>query len=221
MSATLEVTILGSGSSGGVPRADGNWGVCNPADPRNNRTRCSMMLRRPSGEGPERWTTLVVDAAPEFRQQTAAGTRSRGEEVGVRHARVHNDAGRRSLRAFEPPFQLESEEQIRQLAAPVRRPRNVAALPLQVAEVHGRAAMRNGADGDDAGGRGFRLIAGTEQRGQQQPGEREVAEVIRAELQLESLRRGAALRQGHDAGIVDEQIEAPAGGKERSGGGAD
>jgi phosphoribosyl 1,2-cyclic phosphodiesterase len=72
----LEVTILGSGSSGGVPRADGDWGVCDPADPRNRRSRCSMMIRRMSGEGPERWTTVVVDASPEFRLQTAeAGAR--------------------------------------------------------------------------------------------------------------------------------------------------
>ena len=59
MSSLLEFTILGSGSSGGVPRADGSWGVCDPADPRNRRARCSMMIRRMSGEGPERWTTVV------------------------------------------------------------------------------------------------------------------------------------------------------------------
>jgi phosphoribosyl 1,2-cyclic phosphate phosphodiesterase len=34
MTGPLEFTILGSGSSGGVPRADGNWGDCDPADPR-------------------------------------------------------------------------------------------------------------------------------------------------------------------------------------------
>ena len=32
MSGTLEVTVLGCGSSGGVPRADGEWGVCDPAN---------------------------------------------------------------------------------------------------------------------------------------------------------------------------------------------
>ena len=34
MTGVLEVTILGSGSSGGVPRADGDWGACDPTDPR-------------------------------------------------------------------------------------------------------------------------------------------------------------------------------------------
>jgi phosphoribosyl 1,2-cyclic phosphate phosphodiesterase len=100
MSATLEVTILGSGSSGGVPRADGNWGVCNPADPRNNRTRCSMMLRRPSGEGPERWTTLVVDAAPEFRQQTAAAGGKRLDALLMTHDHADQAHGIDDIRAF-------------------------------------------------------------------------------------------------------------------------
>ena len=39
MTGALEFVILGSGSSGGVPRADGNWGVCDPSDPRNRRSR--------------------------------------------------------------------------------------------------------------------------------------------------------------------------------------
>ena len=33
MTGTLEVVILGCGSSGGVPRGDGDWGVCDPAEP--------------------------------------------------------------------------------------------------------------------------------------------------------------------------------------------
>ena len=52
MTGALEVTILGCGSSGGVPRADGNWGACDPADPRNRRSRCSLLVRRPSRDGP-------------------------------------------------------------------------------------------------------------------------------------------------------------------------
>ena len=51
MSGALEVTILGCGSSGGVPRADGNWGACDPANPRNRRSRCSLLVRRSSRGG--------------------------------------------------------------------------------------------------------------------------------------------------------------------------
>ena len=96
----LEVTILGCGSSGGVPRADGNWGVCDPADPRNNRTRCSMMIRRPSGEGPERWTTVVVDASPEFRQQTAAAGARRLDALLLTHDHADQSHGIDDIRAF-------------------------------------------------------------------------------------------------------------------------
>jgi phosphoribosyl 1,2-cyclic phosphate phosphodiesterase len=96
----LEVTILGSGSSGGVPRADGNWGVCDPADPRNRRSRCSMMIRRMSGEGPERWTTAVVDTSPEFRQQTAAAGAKRLDALLMTHDHADQAHGIDDIRAF-------------------------------------------------------------------------------------------------------------------------
>ena len=48
VSGALVFTILGCGSSGGVPRADGDWGVCNPRDPKNRRSRCSLLVRRKS-----------------------------------------------------------------------------------------------------------------------------------------------------------------------------
>ena len=100
MSGTLEVTILGCGSSGGVPRADGNWGVCDPADPRNRRTRCSLMVRRPSEEGPERWTTVVVDASPEFRLQTAAAGARRLDALLMTHDHADQSHGIDDIRAF-------------------------------------------------------------------------------------------------------------------------
>jgi phosphoribosyl 1,2-cyclic phosphate phosphodiesterase len=96
----LEVTILGCGSSGGVPRADGNWGICDPADPRNNRSRCSMMIRRPSEEGPERWTTVVVDTAPEFRIQTAAAGATRLDALLLTHDHADQSHGIDDIRAF-------------------------------------------------------------------------------------------------------------------------
>jgi phosphoribosyl 1,2-cyclic phosphate phosphodiesterase len=98
--ATLEVTVLGCGSSGGVPRADGNWGACDPADPRNRRTRCSLMVRRPSEEGPERWTTAVVDASPEFRQQTADAGAKRLDALLMTHDHADQAHGIDDIRAF-------------------------------------------------------------------------------------------------------------------------
>ena len=42
--ATLRFTILGCGSSGGVPRLGGHWGACDPNNPKNIRRRCSLLV---------------------------------------------------------------------------------------------------------------------------------------------------------------------------------
>lgn len=97
MSGTLEVTILGCGSSGGVPRADGDWGVCDPANPKNFRTRCSMMVKR-VGEGPE--TTVLVDASPELRIQTAKAGAKRIDAVLLTHDHADQVHGLDDVRAF-------------------------------------------------------------------------------------------------------------------------
>lgn len=62
----LSFTILGCGSSGGVPRLGGHWGACDPADARNNRRRCSMLVER---EGAEGVTRVLIDTSPDLRAQ--------------------------------------------------------------------------------------------------------------------------------------------------------
>lgn len=102
MSATLEVTILGSGSSGGVPRADGEWGACDPADPKNRRSRCSMLARRLEGQGtdPGQATTVLIDTSPELRQQCAAAGVKRVDGVLITHDHADQTNGMDDLRAF-------------------------------------------------------------------------------------------------------------------------
>jgi len=97
MSGTLEVTVLGCGSSGGVPRADGEWGVCDPAEPKNFRTRCSLLVRR-LGEGPQ--TTVLVDASPELRIQTARAGVKRCDAVLLTHDHADQVHGLDDVRAF-------------------------------------------------------------------------------------------------------------------------
>jgi phosphoribosyl 1,2-cyclic phosphate phosphodiesterase len=97
---TLQITLLGTGSSGGVPRADGNWGVCDPTDPRNRRDRCSMMARLMSDEDPGRWTTIVVDASPEFRLQTARDGTKRLDALLMTHDHADQAHGIDDIRAF-------------------------------------------------------------------------------------------------------------------------
>jgi phosphoribosyl 1,2-cyclic phosphate phosphodiesterase len=96
--SVLEVTILGCGSSAGVPRADGDWGACDPSDPRNRRSRCSLMVRR-LGEGGEP-TTLIVDAAPELRLQTSAAGARRLDALLLTHDHADQCHGIDDIRAF-------------------------------------------------------------------------------------------------------------------------
>ncbi len=72
--ARLRFTILGCGSSGGVPRLGGDWGDCDPAEPRNRRTRCSMLVERTGADGS---TRVLIDSGPDMRQQLL--------DVGVGH----------------------------------------------------------------------------------------------------------------------------------------
>ena len=100
MTGALEFTILGSGSSGGVPRADGAWGICDPEEPRNRRSRCSMMVRRLSDAPADRQTTIVVDASPEFRMQTAAAGAKRLDALLLTHDHADQCHGIDDIRAF-------------------------------------------------------------------------------------------------------------------------
>jgi phosphoribosyl 1,2-cyclic phosphate phosphodiesterase len=99
MSGVLEVTILGCDSSGGVPRADGVWGECDPNEPRNRRSRCSMLARR-RGDGPENETTVLIDTSPELRLQTGAAGVKRLDAVLYTHDHADQAHGIDDLRAF-------------------------------------------------------------------------------------------------------------------------
>jgi phosphoribosyl 1,2-cyclic phosphate phosphodiesterase len=64
--SSLRVTILGCGSSGGVPRVGVGWGACNPKNPKNRRRRCSILVERTASAGT---TTVLVDTSPDLREQ--------------------------------------------------------------------------------------------------------------------------------------------------------
>ncbi|XSG82378.1 MAG: MBL fold metallo-hydrolase [Methyloligella sp. ZOD6] len=63
---SLKITILGCGTSGGVPRIGGVWGACDPDNPKNRRLRCSLLVEKESDAGK---TTVLVDSSPDLRQQ--------------------------------------------------------------------------------------------------------------------------------------------------------
>lgn len=96
----LEAVVLGSGSSGGVPRADGNWGACDPSEPRNRRSRCSLLVRTLGEGGPEQQTTVLVDTSPDLRTQTAAAGVKRLDAVLYTHDHADQAHGIDDIRAF-------------------------------------------------------------------------------------------------------------------------
>ncbi|WP_378951616.1 MBL fold metallo-hydrolase [Mesorhizobium sp. ANAO-SY3R2] len=74
MADILRLTILGCGSSPGTPRITGDWGACDPSNPKNRRTRAAAMVERISDTGT---TRVIIDTGPDFRSQMLA--------VGVQH----------------------------------------------------------------------------------------------------------------------------------------
>lgn len=79
-------TILGCGSSGGVPRIGGNWGACDPENPKNRRRRCSLLIERESENGV---TRVLIDTSPDLRMQLLdAGV---GELDAVAYTHAHAD----------------------------------------------------------------------------------------------------------------------------------
>ena len=84
--AKLTFTILGCGSSGGVPRLGGVWGDCDPSNPKNRRRRCSLLVTRETGEG---ITRVLIDTSPDMREQLLdAGV---GALDGVVYTHSHAD----------------------------------------------------------------------------------------------------------------------------------
>ncbi|KQT83480.1 MBL fold metallo-hydrolase [Aurantimonas sp. Leaf443] len=97
MSDRLRLTILGCGSSPGVPRIDGDWGACDPTNPRNRRRRCAALVER---IGPLGVTTVAIDCGPDFREQMLSAGVRRLDAVLLTHAHADHIHGVDDLRNF-------------------------------------------------------------------------------------------------------------------------
>ena len=91
----ITVRILGCGSSGGVPRPGYGWGACDPANPKNRRRRCSILLTR--GDGAEQ-TTVLIDTSPDLREQLLDAEVKRLDAVLYTHAHADHLHGIDDLR---------------------------------------------------------------------------------------------------------------------------
>jgi phosphoribosyl 1,2-cyclic phosphate phosphodiesterase len=94
---TLRATILGCGSSGGVPRVGNEWGACDPANRRNARRRCSILLERMKGEGK---TTVLIDTSPDMRVQMLDAGVNALDAVWYTHEHADHTHGIDELRVF-------------------------------------------------------------------------------------------------------------------------
>lgn len=93
MAAPLEITFLGTGTSVGIPVIGCDCPVCSSADPRNCRTRSSIVARTAEH-------TLLVDSGPDLRQQALRENLRRIDAVLYTHAHLDHVAGFDELRAF-------------------------------------------------------------------------------------------------------------------------
>ncbi len=97
MSDILRYTILGCGSSPGTPRITGDWGACDPGEPKNRRLRCSLLVQRISKKGT---TSVVVDTSPDFRHQMIRAGVSGLDGVLYSHAHADHIHGIDDLRGY-------------------------------------------------------------------------------------------------------------------------
>jgi phosphoribosyl 1,2-cyclic phosphate phosphodiesterase len=92
---TLRLTILGCGSSGGVPRVAQGWGACDPANPKNRRRRCSLLVER---LGPGGATAVLIDTSPDLREQLLDAGVNRLDGVLMSHSHADHTHGIDDLR---------------------------------------------------------------------------------------------------------------------------
>jgi phosphoribosyl 1,2-cyclic phosphate phosphodiesterase len=99
--ARIRVTILGCGSSGGVPRVGGDWGVCDPYNPLNHRTRCSLLVEAYQGTyDHEQATCILIDTSPDLRAQLLGANVTHVDALLYTHDHADQSHGIDDLRAI-------------------------------------------------------------------------------------------------------------------------
>ncbi|MEM7696481.1 MAG: MBL fold metallo-hydrolase [Pseudomonadota bacterium] len=94
---TTRFTILGCGSSGGVPRVGGDWGRCDPSEPKNRRRRCALLIEKGAGDAT---TRILVDTGPDMREQLLSAGVPSLDAVVYTHAHADHLHGIDDLRGL-------------------------------------------------------------------------------------------------------------------------
>ena len=90
---SIKFTILGCGSSLGVPRIDGNFGKCNPKNKKNYRTRCSALISSSQ-------RNILIDTSPDIKFQLLKNKIKNINNVFYTHAHADQTHGINEMRAF-------------------------------------------------------------------------------------------------------------------------
>jgi len=93
---TLSLTILGCGSSAGVPRPALGWGACDPKNPKNRRRRCSLLAERKGDHG---ITRVLIDTSPDLREQLIDANVDHIDAVFLTHEHADQTHGIDDLRS--------------------------------------------------------------------------------------------------------------------------
>ena len=90
---SIKFTILGCGSSLGVPRIDGNFGKCNPRNIKNYRTRCSALISSSQ-------RNILIDTSPDIKFQLLKNKIKNINNVFYTHPHADQTHGINEMRAF-------------------------------------------------------------------------------------------------------------------------
>lgn len=99
LSGRIVATILGCGSSGGVPRIGGNWGICDPKNPKNRRRRCSLLIEG-FIQGSDSPTRILIDTGCDLREQLLDAEVDRLDAVLYTHEHADHTHGIDDLRVL-------------------------------------------------------------------------------------------------------------------------